>query len=321
MDGNGRISRASLGVSRLIDRLTAEEEGRIKPIPLPWPEMNMRIANGLLPGEVTILVGTPGASKSWASLAIAFHAEKHGHPWGLLPLEQTTDVWIRRFLALRKNSWKTLDVNRQQARETKLAILDDFDGIEGLASRVWEYMVDVPDDLEDLDTIPGLSWRNALKHIARHARDGSLVIVDPITKIDWIMDDRFAREHVEQQRFISTLETVIAKTTGHVILIAHIAKRPGRSDKPLALDDVQGSAGFARFARNVIAVENHEPRTSKVWVGYEREMEHERTISILKTNAGSGTGKRFAFDFSLLPGSRDSSGPRLQEYGMIVPKG
>jgi hypothetical protein len=77
---------------------------------------------------------------------------------------------------------------------------------------------------------------------------------------------------------------------------------------------IAGGASYSRFADNAIWLESHDPKKSLIKTDCGTvEQEHDRTIWILKSRDGGGTGSRLAFQF-------DKSNLTLLELGQIQHK-
>jgi hypothetical protein len=106
------------GIDALRERLEAEGDGRIKPIRLPWPEVNRSMGFGLTPGQVTIVAGSAGVSKSWLLLNAFYHAGENGVRWRLLPMEDDAGRWIQRMLAIHCCQWRLVGQSEDDRPET-----------------------------------------------------------------------------------------------------------------------------------------------------------------------------------------------------------
>jgi hypothetical protein len=58
----------------LFARIAAEGRGEIRTIQLPYRQLNKSVGNGLAFRNITALVASPGASKSWWNINILLHA-------------------------------------------------------------------------------------------------------------------------------------------------------------------------------------------------------------------------------------------------------
>jgi hypothetical protein len=86
------------------ERLERRENGKEKPIPLPWPSLADRMGGGLWPG-LTILVGNTGSGKSQLALQAALHAAAGGTPVLYIGLELDRLSLVARLLGLLGGVW------------------------------------------------------------------------------------------------------------------------------------------------------------------------------------------------------------------------
>lgn len=74
-------------------------EGRIKPVPTPWPALNAILGGGFWPG-LHVLTGTTGSGKTQLALQVAAQAAASGTPALYVALELQREELVARVLAL-----------------------------------------------------------------------------------------------------------------------------------------------------------------------------------------------------------------------------
>lgn len=298
----------------LASRYEAERQGLIRSIRLPWLTLNRVLGNGLRPGEVTLLAGDPGVSKSYMALNILLSMDNANRKWRLQPLEDDPAAWAERMLAVRVNNWRMTSqpetddpLERDELFRWKESVLQENMRLKErldfqIARNPW-----IPRSDQDSASVTHL---DVLDLIDFEAGDSELVCIDPLSQIEFSQD---GRDYSGQADFMRRLVSK-AKATGiHVLLVAHLKKRSVRDNAPPVLDDIQGSALFGRVAQNAVALVRHDPAIeSELFSIGVPFIEHRLTAHVLKSRSGQ-SGQRIAFDLS-------RNGPTFIEHGLIKPK-
>jgi hypothetical protein len=96
-----------------------------------------------------------------------------------------------------------------------------------------------------------------------------------------------------------------------VILATHPSKILNRQQPP-SLDDIAGGAAVSRFAHKVLWIQNHVIPTMSTVKNYDftMEVEHNRTLHILKSRDTAGQGMKIAMNFE--------SDLRFHEKGVLL---
>lgn len=317
MTSAGLIGRRPLSSpADLFDRIRAEGRGEIVTIPVQWPSLHRVIGFGFRFGQISAIAGSPGASKSYMALNIGLYAGKKGFRWCYLPLEDNAERWVEKAMAAHFVDWRmvgnpeedTDDARRRLAdyKETRLASERDLLG--NLYEHIRENPRELADDGGDSSPVP---YEGVLDWVRRESdEEGTeLIIIDPVAQIDFSGRDK---DWKQQERFVQALTGIASKGQCHVILVAHIAKRPGRSNMPSSMDDLQGAAAFARLAHNVLLLDRHDPQEADVFSSWNATTEHKLTLSVGKARDGF-SGTRIAMDLM-------QDGPAFREHGIIKPK-
>lgn len=300
------------GVYALSARFGQEERGEIKLLPIPWTEISRGLGGGLYPGEVTVLAAPPGNGKSFVSAHLSLAAGAAGFRWRYLPLEDRQEVWLQRFGAVALDEWSFLDREKCSAAARQRTLKANQAVFRAIETNICENPRLPVADGSGRMVVPALPAYEILDWVHEAARDYDLLVIDPVSQIDFGRVG--GKKWEDEEDFVRRLLGIAADSRCHVLLILHVVKRGGRNQMPLSLDDMQGSAAFSRFAHNVLLLETHDERESEVVCHVPNKIvTHKRTMIIGKGRTGSGGGSRFAVDF-------DHRGPALLEHGLIKPK-
>lgn len=297
-------------------RIREEGEGVIKPIMLPWPALNKMVGNGLKPGCVTILAGSPGASKSFAALNIALCCMSQDRNWKYLPIEDEAMDWIFKAIAIYLEDWQMIAAPSSTTASAMMELarhkLRKIDMNHSFAELLPEHILEnprLPVLVDGVPHAPDVPYEAVLDVVRREAAASELIIIDPVSQIDFSTD---GKDFVGQSRFMRDLTGIVKVAGCHVILVAHLVKRPGRSHMLSTIDDLQGSADFGKLAHYVLMLDRHEPRESDVLSERQPVATHKLTMTVAKARGGF-TGARIAMDLN-------TEGPTFREYGVIKPK-
>lgn len=295
----------------LVAAIEAERDGKVKAIRIPWWKLNKSIGFGLRPGNVTIVTGPPGTSKSYLVLNILLAAGRSGFRWRLLPLEDDAQTWILKALAVNTDDWRLVsqpenDEERVTLGNYKLDVLTEYqDFADGLHQNIAENPR-MPISGYGGRVVLDVKYEDVLRFVEDEAEDSHLICVDPISQITFDPDGRDFRGQAD---FMRRLVAVAASTRAHILLVAHNAKQQYRGVGD-SVDGVQGSAMLGRLAHNILTINRHDPAIEdEVYSSFSPTVTHRLTISVTKCRGGM-TGEKFAFDLS-------QYGPTFKEYGMI----
>jgi hypothetical protein len=313
MTANSVWDKANGSPVELFEKIRAEGRGDIPTIQLPWLSLNRVIGYGLKCGCVGILAGSPGASKSLMVANICLHAESQGFAWKYAPLEDEAQDWIERFMAVHLRDWKmisnpesdTPDARERLAQHKEMFLSSELD----MLGKLYEHILENP-NLADLRSEENpVDYPAVLDWIVEACKDNDLIVIDPVGFIEF---SESGKDWFGQQRFIRRLTAIAKQHKVYVLMVAHTAKRPGRSGMLSTLDDLQGAAALSRGAHYVFFVDRHEEQESKVYSYCETTVFHKLTVTVGKSRGGF-SGTRLAFDL-------EQEGPVFREYGIIKPR-
>lgn len=279
----------SEAVKTLIDDSIAQRRQIIR---MPW-SMISRLTAALQPGTVTVLCGSPGASKSFAALELlAFVLDDH--PAAYFALEDSKGFHLMRLLALK----------------TELPGLTNPDWIAAHASIAEAAHAENADWLRrigraiDADGGGQVTYDSLICWALRRARAGcKLLIIDPATAVQHQTRQSWNEDNV----FLQNVKRIGVDYGVAVLLVTHPAKTTPKPE----MQSLAGGAAFSRFSQTIIWLDAHGPRESNVKYSVgAMDTPHNRTIHLLKTRLGKGHGLRIAATFT------DTL--HLIEHGIIV---
>jgi hypothetical protein len=236
----------------------------------------------ILPCSISAVCSTPGASKTLWLFQLAGRWIMQGFRVALYELEKDIEFHLLRILAqqsetagITNTGWITSNPNlaRELMAEHR-PILDAF----GKSITVSPLR---PPTQEEL-----LSWAE------KKAKNGfKILIIDPVT-----LAGRDDDPHKADTEFVGGLLTIARDYHCYIFLIMHPAKAM------ITVPDmylIAGGAVYSRAADNIFWLENHESKTSEIHSPCGTlEKEHNRTVWVLKSRDGCGTGARIAYNFS-----------------------
>lgn len=254
----------------------------------------------VMPESLTVVCGSPGASKSLMMLQwLAFLLEQ-GTKAACLMLERKRPFHLARALAQRAGIAHLTHIDWAQSNPDLVRQVKEEhrEFIDRIGRSIW---VSPDKQMTQADIINWAKQRADTGH--------RLMIIDPAT-----LAGRMDEPYKADEKFVQGLKAVADTTKTAIVVVLHPIK--GQCIMP-DLSSVSGGAVYQRAADCVLWLDNHDPQVSNVFIahGYSatEEVEHNRTLIILKSRDGSGTNSRIAFDFS----AEDLT---LKEMGLIVKK-
>jgi len=267
--------------------------GRYSCVDWPWDSVS-RFTRALLPGTVTLLVGNPGASKSFMALQAFSFWNELGLRTSLYEVEEDKVFHLTRVLAQKSGQADVTDPQwvKENAEFAGRIVSEHREFLDNFG-RVLYVSPDTQPTLAQL-----AQW------IELQAKTGCRIIgIDPITSAErggepWVVDGKFLR----------AIERTATDYRLSIILVTHPIKAVSFPD----LSQVAGSAAYQRFSQTILWLESHDEKSSKVrtCVGT-TVMTYNRTLHILKARNGKGMGLKVAFEF-------DSESLKLNELGLVM---
>jgi len=277
--------------SGVSERIEAMISGKLESVEMPWGGLT-KLGNAIVPGTVTLLCGSPGASKSFMLLqALSFWQDK-GFKAAVYELEEDREFHLMRALAQRsgvaditRHDW--VKMNPEEARS---AFTEHSGFLDKLGRTIWT--CDCQVTLEQL-----AEWSE------QRAKAGCRIIcIDPVTAAV-----QTAKPWIADNEFLQKIKRVATEFGCSFVLVTHPTKSINEPD----MTALAGSAAYSRFAQSIFWLHSHEPKTSKVKSACGvLDTVHNRTVHILKARNGRGSGMQFACDFV-------SENLTLNEFGLI----
>ncbi len=286
-----RQAKPKAVISGVSERIEAMIAGKLESVEMPWSGLT-KLGNSIVPGTVTLLCGSPGASKSFMLLqALCFWLDQ-GYKAAVYMLEEDCVFHQMRALAQRsgiaditRHDWVKLNPEPARAAEAEHSGF-----INSLKRAIWTCDGEVT--LDELAV-----WAE------QRAKAGCRIIcVDPVTAAV-----QTAKPWIADNEFLQKIKRVATEFECSFVLVTHPTKTINQPD----MTALSGSAAYSRFAQSIFWLHAHEPKSSKVKTACGvLDTVHNRTVHILKARNGRGSGMQFACDFV-------SENLTLNEFGLI----
>jgi len=265
------------GVHELIEDTIA---GRRVAVKWPWACIG-GLTKALLPGTVTIVCGNAGASKSFLILEAAAYWHEYGVKTALYALEEDRDFHLSRCLAQKSGVGALTDPDwiRDNPEQARTLFTEHEAFLEGFGACI-SASPDTQPTLEQL-----AQWTQG------RAKAGCRIIaVDPVTAA--AHKGRSTWE--EDNAFLHNIKRTAVDHRCSVVLITHPIKAVSFPD----MTQLAGGAAYQRFAQTILWLESHPEKTSTVKTACgTTEIEHNRTVHLLKARNGKGQGVKLACSF------------------------
>jgi len=290
------ISKArSLGpLDKLHRRIDAIVSGDYRLVHWPWPDLTT-LSAALLPGTVTLLAGTVGASKSFMLLQAVLFWLAEGEAVSYFLLEGDYIFHLSRALAQLTGTASYTDPEwiARNPQVIRSSISEYSQELERLSRHLSTRENLGAETLEQLN-----NW------IDNQAKLGRRVIaVDPVTAAS-----RTNKPWISDHEFLKNAKKTVRNYGCSVVLVTHPQKGVYEPD----LTNLAGAACYERFTDCIVILQNHELKESRVKTACgTTTIKHTRTVRIAKARSGRSTGCRLAFEFS-------AESLTLQELGLIV---
>lgn len=287
----GRSGSPAAGLCQLLDDTIS---GKRQAIRWPWSKVS-ELTHALLPESVCILCGGVGASKSFALLQAGLYWHVNGVKVAIFMLEESREFHLSRCLAQLAGCGNMTDPvwvkdNPEKARSY---FTEYEDAIDSFGAFIYATPQTQP-------TLPELA-----KWVRARAKDGCRVVcIDPITAAAHGAGSVWD----EDRAFLSDIKKTATDYQCSILLISHPIKSVSFADT----GQLAGGAAYARFSQTILWLESHDFKTHNTQTPCgSTEINHNRTLHLLKVRNGRGQGVRLAFTFK-------GDSLTLQENGVIV---
>ena len=250
------------------------------------------------PDTLNLVVGSPGASKSLLMLQLSARWIESGYRTAVYELEKTKIFHLNRVLAQRagesnltKSRW--VEANEEAVREY---FNQHKEYLDMIGRYIWTNSEKV------------VTQNNVIEWVTQRAENGfKILVIDPAT-----IATRTAEPYKSDELFVQNLLGCARKHQVTIFLVLHPSKVINVMPDLMA---ISGGSSYNRYSDNAIWLENHnEGKMSRVATCCgTTEIQHNRTLWILKSRDGSGTGIKLAMDF-------DKTNLCLSEQGIILRK-
>lgn len=267
-----------------VDAVESEIEAEIagSRYSVEWPWHYVDTTKALLPGNICLLCGSPGASKSLWLLDAVLYWHRRQTNVAALELEKGGAFHVRRGLALLEGEGKLTDDRwcRANAAEARAAYVRWRPTLDALSQ-----VVMAPTEADSVDCKYLLRW------VEREAAAGRRVLaIDPIS-----MMQGGDKRHLDQERFIHRAQRLMVQYKASLVLVTHPRDAPDRGRTRPALANLQGSKSFERFTDTVLWLESHRTVRKPVETPHGViEQDFNRTLHLLKVRCAPGAGRRIA---------------------------
>jgi len=248
----------------------------------------------ILPGSVTCICSTPGASKSLWLLQLIIRWILSGIKSAVYELEKDVEFHLLRVLAQRAENSNFTDTGWVAGNPDIIrGAMDEHRDVIDTASKA---ITVSPLKAPTQDELAG--W------VKSKAETGHRIIaIDPVS-----LAVRNGEPYEADNKFMSQLLTIARDYHCFIILICHPVKSTVSFPD---MNSIAGGAIYSRAADNIFWLENHTDKESEIRTACGTvPAEHNRTVWVLKSRDGCGTGAKIAYQFE-----KDSL--TLSETGLI----
>jgi hypothetical protein len=298
-------------LSQMLKDVAEQAQGKMVTLPLPWYRLS-RGSQALRPGTMTILAGPQKTGKSFFTMSIIRHINELGFEWAYLPLEDNRKEWAWRMLSILEEDYRLNEQSQECAGLRGDAMVRRMEDISCYLAKVTENPRYGIKDEHGNTVIKGLDYQRVLEWIKTTAKTSRVIVVDPISQIDFDGKDRWK----DEADFVRNALGIISDSGACLILVAHTVKRTGlNASVDLSAEDVQGSAMYTRLAHTTLLLDACEMKTSEVRLtgGGSEMVTHNRVVTIASARNGSASRSRLAF-------LQDQNKPAFIELGFLLNK-
>lgn len=290
----------------LDDHLARIRTGKFRAIPFPFQRISDS-TNALLPGTMTVFVGSAGSTKSFLMFFCLIHWARRGIPCALLAVEDALEIHTMRILALLEGD------NRLAISQWCEENDDQVQRARRKHGRELAHLVKCVLAAEDQGRKKRMTLADAMKWIEERAKAGCrIIIVDPVTLLakggnPWDADPEF----------IDRVKAVANEYGCSVIMVTHPSKGKAGAEVFPSMGDIAGGAAWEQAGHTFLWFSACYPDATSMCVERRGDMPmpmtHNRILYQLKARNGIvGGGPRYAIHF-------DPKTLQFSELGIIEP--
>jgi hypothetical protein len=294
---SGAVSlSAANGFFDLLDDISS---GRYANIPLPWKALS-NLTRCFLPGTVTLICGSPGATKSFFLDSMLIHFHEQDIKFCAYKLEDDLPFHLNRIFAMKAgiSDYLNPDWIKANPEDTRIHAERLRPFLDAIGRRI------------QCAPPEGISLEDMGKWIETKAREGNRIIaVDPVTAAGITGN----RQWESDKNFMMKAKGACRDNGSSLVLVTH-PKQKKIIGRP-TMDDLAGGAAYQRFAHTILWIVNHghDKRVSISGKSGDFSASINRTIHIEKSRNGKGSGFDLGFRF-------DPDRLSFEEIGIIQPK-
>lgn len=284
-------------IAELDERHREIIDGTYRCIDWPWPVLS-DASRAILPGAITVLAGTVGASKSLMALQAMLFWLRNGVNITMYALEKRKPDHLQRALA-------QLSGNANHTRDEWVAAHPDEVARDKEQHR--RELENLAHHLRTTESLGAETLDQIAAWVEAEAKAGRrIIIIDPITAAT-----RVGKPWEADQRFLRSVERSANTYGASVLLISHPAKGTTEPTR----ENLAGSACYERFTSVLLTLHNHEDKTEPVKQALGTLQEtYNRTLRIEKAGNSWGANTKLAYRFN-------KTSLTLDEVGVIAKKG
>jgi hypothetical protein len=213
--------------------------GKRFPLPMPWTQITTA-TRALLPGTVTVLCGSPGATKSFALIQLIQHLTSEGIKVCALALEDDKTYHLRRALAQISGCSDATD---------DLWCKANPDAIRAIQQKHRSEMQAIQKCIEPRPHGVRMDYKFLVSWVEKKAKLGcKLIAIDPIT-----MMRKSRSGWLDDEEFLDGAKAIVEEHRVSLFLVSHPRKMPaGKSTAMPSMDDLAGGACYSRFCQTVL---------------------------------------------------------------------
>lgn len=233
--------------------------------------------NCFLPGAITTLCGSPGASKSLWAMEAVWQLIWAGHAACMLAMESGWKLHARRALSQIISNSRLCDW--RFAREKP-------DEMRGLLESVSEHKkvliekraIQCPEESDMIDAKFLLRWINEMGKAGMR-----FLVIDPITKLRSSGRDKWA----EQEKFMGEVGGVVQRWGISLLIVTHPKTADRKGNIAISLDNMAGLPDFRQFTDSAFWLDSHQSvvKSFNQGLGCE-ELAFNRTMHCKKARLG-----------------------------------